>query len=109
MHANNVKGFVLVPQGGVSVMPGQAPWPFAWAESPYHLEPLVAIYAGIDPDHDPGFVDRFFRWACRARPGDASEFHSIYVVVAVRADARDETGQLFTEIATDPLGAPRYP
>jgi hypothetical protein len=88
MHANNVKGL---------------------AESPYHLEPLVAIYAGIDPDHDPGFVDRFFRWACRARPGDASEFHSIYVVVAVRADARDETGQLFTEIATDPLGAPRYP
>lgn len=109
MRANNVSGFAFVPQGGLSVMPHVQPFPFGWAESPHHLEPMVAIYSGIDLDDDPGFVDRFFLWACNARPGDASEFHSLYLIVAIRGDARDETGQIYGPVSSGDLGAPVYP
>ena len=89
-------------------MPGQPPFPFAWAESPYHLESLIVVYADVAYEVLDE-LGRFLTWACNARPGDASEFHSIYLIVAVRGDARDETGQLFSNIASGDLGAPVYP
>jgi hypothetical protein len=109
MVANNVRGFVLVPRGGTSVMPGQTPWPFAWADSPHALEALFVVYAGVDLDQSPHVVPDILRWGCLARPGDATEWGELYLIVAIRGDARGERGVPFTEIGTGPLGQPEYP